>query len=102
MLKPECLLINAARGPVVDEAAVAEALRSGGIAGAALDVFEQEPLPIDSPLCHLENVILTPHIASSTPDAMERMALGAAQGVVDVLQGRRPQWVYNREVFDAV
>lgn len=99
MLKPGCLLINAARGPVVDQAAVAEALRSGGIAGAALDVFEQEPLPADSPLCALENVILTPHIASATPDAMERMALGAAQGVVDVLAGRRPQWVYNREVF---
>ncbi|HUG82328.1 MAG TPA: NAD(P)-dependent oxidoreductase, partial [Bryobacterales bacterium] len=86
-------------GSVVDEAAVVEALRNGGIAGAALDVFEHEPLPADSPLCRLENVILTPHIASATPDAMERMALGAAQGVVDVLEGRRPRWVYNREVF---
>ncbi len=100
LLKPECLLINAARGPVVDEAAVAEVLRMGRIGGAALDVFEQEPLPADSPLCGLENVILTPHIASATPDAMERMALGAAQGVVDVLEGRRPQWVYNREIFE--
>jgi len=97
LLKPECLLINAARGPVVEQAAVTEALRTARIAGAALDVFEQEPLPADSPLCSLDNVILTPHIASATPDAMERMAVGAAQGVVDVLEGRRPQWVYNRE-----
>lgn len=95
-LKPGCLLINASRGPVVDEKAIVAALESGLLAGAALDVFEQEPLPGDHPLCRLPNVILTPHIASATPEAMDRMAIGAAQGVLDALQGRRPEHVYNR------
>ncbi len=95
-LKPGCLLINASRGPVVDEKAIVAALESGSLAGAALDVFEQEPLAGDHPLCRLPNVILTPHIASATPEAMDRMAIGAAQGVLDALQGRRPEHVYNR------
>jgi D-3-phosphoglycerate dehydrogenase len=99
LLKPECLLINAARGSVVDQDAITEALREERIGGAVLDVFEQEPLPADSPLCTMENVILTPHIGSATPDAMERMAVGAAQGVIDALEGRRPRWVYNRDVL---
>ena len=99
LLKADCLLINAARGSVVEQDAVVEALQKNRIGGAVLDVFEQEPLTADSPLCKLDNVILTPHIGSATPDSLDRMAVGAAQGVLDALQGRRPQWTYNREVF---
>ena len=71
-MKPTALLINVARGPVVDEAALVDALRAGWIAGAALDVFEQEPLPADSPLWTLENVILSPHVAGFTPHYDDR------------------------------
>jgi phosphoglycerate dehydrogenase-like enzyme len=98
-LKLGCLVINAARGSVIDETALAEALESGHVGGAAIDAFEQEPVPADHPFCKLPNVILTPHIGSATPEAMDRMAQGAAQGVLDVLQGRRPKYVYNREVL---
>jgi D-3-phosphoglycerate dehydrogenase len=66
-------LINTSRGPVVDEPALVEALQSRLIAGAALDVFEQEPLPQDSPLRHMDNVLLAPHNANSSPAAWERV-----------------------------
>jgi D-3-phosphoglycerate dehydrogenase len=73
MMKPTAVLINAARGPVVDEPALVEALQRGTIAGAALDVFEQEPLPLDSPLLKMDNVMLAPHNANSSPAAWERV-----------------------------
>ncbi len=91
LAKSGAILINASRGPVVDEAALAEALRSGHLAGAGLDVFEQEPVQGIHPLAAFENVVLTPHISSYTPDAMRRMAMGAAEAVLDVLAGREPQ-----------
>ena len=89
------MLINTARGPVVDEAALVEALTSGGIAAAGLDVFEEEPLPADSPLCRLENVVLTPHVASVSPEAMRRLREEVGQAAADVLRGRRPKYVAN-------
>ena len=77
-MKPDAVLINIARGGVIDEAALIEALRSHTIGGAALDVFEQEPLPADSPLWKLPNVILSPHVSGFTPHYDERaMALFA-------------------------
>jgi D-3-phosphoglycerate dehydrogenase len=94
-MKPTAMLINTARGPVVDEAALVEALTSGGIAAAGLDVFEEEPLPPDSPLCRLENVLLTPHVASVSPEAMRRLWEEVGRAAADVLRGRWPKYVAN-------
>lgn len=85
-MKSSAYLINTSRGPVVDEPALAQALRTGVIAGAALDVFEREP-EVDSQLLELENVLLTPHIASATVETRTRMATMAAENVIAVLSG---------------
>jgi D-3-phosphoglycerate dehydrogenase len=95
LMKKTAFFINASRGDVVDEAALIEALRSGVIAGAAIDVFEKEPPQKDNPLMALSNVLLTPHNASQTRECMIRMALHAAQGVDEVLTGQRPTWPVN-------
>jgi D-3-phosphoglycerate dehydrogenase len=98
-LKPSCRVINTSRGGVIDETALARALGDGRIAGAALDVFDAEPLPAGHPFRSAPNLLLTPHISSSTKEALDRMARDAAQGALDVLAGKRPQWVVNPEVF---
>ena len=99
-MKPTAYLINCARGPLVDEAALLDALRRKVIAGAALDVFEPEP-PIDTnPLYQLTNVIVTPHLAGVTGEATKRMSIGAAQQVLQVLRGERPPRLVNPEVWD--
>lgn len=99
-MKPTAFLINTSRGAVVDEAAMVEVLRSSKIAGAGLDVFAEEPPPRSHPLLDLPNVIVTPHSAALTAEAVIRMASGAAQAIVDVLEGRRPEHVVNPEVFE--
>jgi D-3-phosphoglycerate dehydrogenase len=71
--RPQAVVINSARGPLVDEQALIEALQSGKIAGAAMDVYEHEPLPADSPLRGMDNVLLAPHNANSSPSAWERV-----------------------------
>jgi D-3-phosphoglycerate dehydrogenase len=73
LMRPTAVLINTARGPIVDESSLVTALQAGTIAGAALDVFEVEPLPVDSPLKKMENVLLAPHNANSSPTAWERV-----------------------------
>jgi phosphoglycerate dehydrogenase-like enzyme len=90
MMKPTALLVNTARGPVVDEAALIEALRAGRIAGAGLDVFEQEPIDPASPLLAMENVVLTPHIAGITWDTWSRRARFAYANMQRVQDGEAP------------
>jgi D-3-phosphoglycerate dehydrogenase len=98
-MRPGVRIVNTARGEVIDEAALLEGLRSGQVAGAALDTFEREPLPADHPLRALPNVILAPHVAGQTQESLRRMATGAAQAILDELAGRRPEFVYNPEAY---
>ena len=101
-LKDQAMLINCARGRIVDETAVAAALAAGRLAGAGFDVFEEEPPPDDHPLFAQANVILSPHSAASTEEAMRRMAEAAAQNVLDQFDGTlRPDFIFNREHLQA-
>jgi D-3-phosphoglycerate dehydrogenase len=94
-MKSTAVLINTARGPVVDEPALVEALAKGEIAAAGLDVFEEEPLPADSPLCRMDNVVLTPHVGSVSPAAMRQLRQEVGRAAADVLRGRWPKYVAN-------
>jgi glyoxylate reductase len=98
MMRPTAYLINAARGPVVDEAALIQALQQGWIAGAALDVFEHEP-HVPPALCALENVVLVPHIGSASVATRTRMAVMAAENLVAVLRGEYTPYVVNPTVL---
>jgi len=95
LMKPTAYLINTSRGPVIDEKALVKTLKKKQIAGAALDVFEKEP-KLASGLIKLNNVILTPHIASASIETREKMAVIAAQNIIDVLEGRKPENLVNR------
>lgn len=99
-MKPTAYIINCARGPIIDEAALYDALKAGRIAGAALDVFTEEP-PTGSPLLELENVVLTPHLGASTEEAQVRAATDAAEGVIAMLSGKRPEYIVNPEIISA-
>lgn len=99
MMKPTALLINTSRGPVVDEAALAEALCDRVIAGAALDVFENEP-EVHAGLLQLDNVLLTPHIASASTATRTRMATMAAENVIAAFNGERPPTLVNPAVLE--
>lgn len=101
LMKPTALLINTSRGPVVDEAALVEALRSRQVAGAGLDVYSKEPLPADSPLLSMQNVLLTPHMAAHTEEALRNMSL-VAKDVIAVLEGREPEHWVNREMVRTI
>jgi D-3-phosphoglycerate dehydrogenase / 2-oxoglutarate reductase len=85
LMKPTGILINTARGPIVEEGALVKALQAGRIGGAALDVFEFEPLPADSPLLTMDNVMLAPHNANSSPDAWERVHWNTIKNLLDGL-----------------
>ena len=100
IMKESAFLINTSRGPVVDEKALHEALTEGKIRGAALDVFEQEPIDPDSPLLSLDNIVVTPHIASGSIETRTKMALVAATNLTAVLKGEEPPNLVNPEVKD--
>jgi len=94
-MKAGARVVNVARGGIVDEQALAEAVRSGHLAGAALDVFETEPLPADSPLRGLDRVVLTPHLGASTEEAQVNVAVELAEQVLAYLRGEHPQFAVN-------
>ncbi len=97
-MKKRSYLINTARGSVVDEKDLAEALRSGKLSGAALDVFDNEP-NINPELIGMENIVLTPHIASATWEAREKMGEQAVKAIIDTFQGKKPENLVNKEVW---
>ncbi len=98
LMKPTAFIVNTARGGIIDEAALAEALKENKIAGAALDVLESEPPAADNPLMPLKNVILTPHSAALTKECSARVAHEAALGISEYLKGNTPKFVFNKEL----
>jgi len=101
LMQPHAYLVNTARGGALDEQALYRVLRDGVIAGAALDVFEEEPLALESPLRTLDNVILTPHMIGHSRELMAALPPAAAENVLRVLQGEPPLYVKNPEVLPA-
>jgi len=101
LMKCSAFLINAARGPIVDQGALYEALRDGVIAGAALDVTDPEPIPQDDPLLTLENCLIVPHVGSASIATRTRMATLAAENIAAFLSGKRPLTPVNPEVVES-
>ena len=99
LMKKTAYLINNSRGPVVDEKALYEALKEGRIAGAALDVFEKEPTPLDNPLLKLDNVVVAPHISSASHETRSKMAEMVAENLVAFFEGRTLPNLVNPEVM---
>ena len=99
-MKPEAILVNTSRGPVVDSLALADALRSGTIAGAGLDVTDPEPIPVDHPLVGLDNCLIVPHIASASRATRGKMAEMAAANLLAGVRGERLPTPVNPEVYD--
>jgi D-3-phosphoglycerate dehydrogenase len=98
-MKPAAYLVNVARGPIVDEPALIDALRQQRIAGAALDVFETEPVDPANPLLAMDNVIVTPHSLCWTDECFHNMAVTGLGSIAEAARGRRPPFVVNREVL---
>jgi D-3-phosphoglycerate dehydrogenase len=101
LMKPSAILVNTARGGLIDEKSLYESLAAGRIAGAALDVFEQEPLPPNHPLTRLDNILFSPHVAGQTAEALQRMSVGAAENILRVFRGEAPPFVVNPEVLNS-
>jgi glyoxylate reductase len=99
LMKKTAYLINNSRGPVVDEKALYEVLRKGQIAGAGLDVFEQEPTPVDNPLLKLDNVVVAPHISSASLETRAKMSEMVAENLVAFFEGKRPPNLVNSDVI---
>jgi len=99
MMKSGAIIVNASRGGTIDEKALYRALREKKIRGAAFDVFEEEPPTPDNPLFALNNVTVSPHNAALSEQALINMAVHAARGICDRLEGRTPEWVVNRELL---
>ena len=101
LMPPHAYLVNTARGGAIDEAALFRVLQEGVIAGAALDVFEQEPLPPESPLRTLDKVILTPHMVGHSRELMAAIPPAAAENVLRILRGEPPLYVKNPDILPA-
>ncbi len=99
LMKPEAILVNAARGPVVDTDALTTALQDGTIGGAALDVTDPEPIPPDHPIVRLPNALIVPHTASATVATRDNMAVLAAKNLLAILNGEEPPSIVNPEVL---
>jgi D-3-phosphoglycerate dehydrogenase len=99
MMKRTAVIVNTARGPIIDEAALLKALLDGSIAGAALDVFENEPLTADHPLLKLDNVIATPHIAGASKENVSKASRMLSEDIKRVMKGKAPRFCVNPEVF---
>ncbi len=99
IMKPTAILINAARGGIVNEADLYQGLKNSVIAGAGIDVFEHEP-PSDSPLLELENVVLTPHTAAFTFEGMNNMSAGVVKQLIEYQKGNKPEFIVNSQVWD--
>lgn len=100
LMKPTAYFFNAARGPIVKEADLIDALQSGQIAGAGIDVFEQEPPPLDNPLLQMDNVILAPHAVCWTDECFQAIGESAIRSILSVLRGERPFGLLNPEVLE--
>jgi len=98
MMKNTAFIINCARGPIVNESELIKALQEEIIAGAGIDVYAEEPPPQDHPLFYMDNTIVTPHCAAHSHEAMVKMAIHAAQGIIEVLNGKKPTWPVNEPV----
>ena len=98
MMKPTTVVVNTSRGPVLDQAALVEALKSRRIAAAGLDVFVEEPIPPGDPLLTLDNVVILPHIGSATLENRRKMGTTVAEDVVSVLTGKDPVYLLNPKV----
>lgn len=101
LMREDAYLINTARGTVVDEAALVEALHKKQIAGAAIDVYDPEPPRPGNPLLHMDNVLVTPHFCAMTAESLYNMGTMVAQGVLDVLAGKQPQFMVNPEIWES-
>jgi D-3-phosphoglycerate dehydrogenase / 2-oxoglutarate reductase len=99
-MKKSAFFINTSRGQIIDETALYEALKNGEIKAAALDVFTEEPPSPGNPLFELDNILLSPHNAALTEEAIIKMATHAAQGILDYLNGKRPKYIVNPEVLE--
>ena len=100
LMKPTAYFVNTARGPIVIQDDLTAALQTGQIAGAGLDVFEEEPLPVNHPLTRMDNVILAPHAMAWTDDMYRGNGVGACENVLTVLRGEIPKYTVNREVIE--
>jgi phosphoglycerate dehydrogenase-like enzyme len=101
LMKPTAFLINVARGPIIDQSALTRVLQERRIAGAALDVFEKEPIDADDPLLKLDNVIVTPHAVCWTDEIFRGNGRSACRSILDVAAGKLPQDVVNREALES-
>lgn len=97
IMKPQAVLVNMSRGPVVETAALIDALHRGAIGGAAIDVYDAQPLPPDSPLFDCPRLLMTPHVAGLTATSLRQMSVGAAEEMLRILRGERPLNLVNPE-----